>query len=83
MFSKLLGDPNTRKLKRYYPIVSDVNIFEEDLVGLSDDQLRSRTSEFRTRLAKLPTPEKQLSCLDELLPEAFATLEKLQKEFWG
>ena len=56
MLKLLLGDPNTRKLKRYYPIVSDVNIFEEDLVGLSDDQLRSRTSEFRTRLAKLPTP---------------------------
>ena len=42
MFKKLLGDPNTRKLKRYVPLVSDVNIFEEDLLAFSDEDLRNR-----------------------------------------
>ena len=83
MFSKLLGDPNTRKLKRYDPLVSDINIFEEDLVALSDDELRSRTSEFRNRLAKSPTFEKQLSCLDDLLPEAFAVVREASKRVLG
>tara|TARA_B100001250_G_scaffold385039_1_gene380439 strand:+ start:2635 stop:5469 length:2835 start_codon:yes stop_codon:yes gene_type:complete len=83
MFSKLLGDPNTRKLKRYYPLVSDINIFEEDLVGLSDDELRARTSEFRTRLAKIPTSEKELSFLDDLLPEAFAVVREASKRVLG
>ena len=83
MFSKLLGDPNTRKLKRYDPLVSDINIFEDDLVALSDDELRSRTSEFRNRLAKLPTFEKQLSYLDDLLPEAFAVVREASKRVLG
>jgi len=83
MFSKLLGDPNTRKIKRYGPIVSDVNIFEEDLVGLSDDQLRSRTNEFREILAKSPTYKEQLSCLDDLLPEAFAIVREASKRVLG
>jgi len=83
MFSKLLGDPNTRKLKRFSPIVSDINIFEEDLIGLSDEELRSRTHEFRTRLDKIPTYEKQLSCLDDLLPEAFAVVREASKRVLG
>ena len=83
MFSKLLGDPNARKIKRYYPIVSDVNILEEDLVGFSDDQLRSRTNEFKEILGKIPTFEKQLSCLDDLLPEAFGIVREASKRVLG
>ena len=83
MFSNLLGDPNTRKLKRYSPLVSDINIFEEDLIGLSDEELRSRTHEFRTRLAKISTYEKQLAYLDDLLPEAFAVVREASKRVLG
>ncbi len=83
MFSKLLGDPNTRKLKRYSPLVSDVNIFEEDLVKLSDDQLRSRTSEFKSRLSKIESLEQQLAFLDDLLPEAFAIVREASKRVLG
>ncbi len=83
MFSNLLGDPNTRKLKRYGPLVSDVNIFEEDLVALSDDQLRARTAEFRLSLEKIPTFQKQLSYLDDLLPEAFAVVREASKRVLG
>ncbi len=83
MFSKLLGDPNTRKLKRYYPLVSDVNIFEEDLIPLSDDDLRSRTNEFRERLGKISSVDEQLSALDDLLPEAFAVVREASKRVLG
>ena len=56
MFSKLLGDPNTRKLKRYGPLVTDINILEDDISILSDEYLRRRTFEFQQKLEK---PEKQ------------------------
>ena len=36
MLKLLLGDPNARKLKRYQPLVSDVNLLEEDIAPLSD-----------------------------------------------
>ena len=57
MFSKLLGDPNTRKLKKYYPIVSDVNILEEDFALLTDDDLRSRIVNFADQLLYLEEHE--------------------------
>ena len=40
MLKLLLGDPNARKLKRYQPIVTDINLLEEDIAPLSDDLLR-------------------------------------------
>ena len=83
MFAKLLGDPNTRKLKRYSPLVADVNIFEEDLLQMSDDDLRSRTSEFRVSLEKASSLEDQLLILDDLLPEAFAIVREASKRVLG
>ena len=40
MLKLLLGDPNARKLKRYQPIVTDINLLEEEIAPLSDDELR-------------------------------------------
>ena len=48
MLKLLLGDPNARKLKRYQPIVSDINLLEEEIAPLSDDQLRAKTKHFRS-----------------------------------
>jgi len=59
MLKLLLGDPNARKLKRYQPIVSDVNLLEEEIAPLSDDELRGLTAEFRQKLERaggLPQP---------------------------
>jgi preprotein translocase subunit SecA len=39
MLKLLLGDPNPRKLKRYQPIVSDINLLEEES-PLGDDELQ-------------------------------------------
>lgn len=83
MFAKLLGDPNTRKLKRYSPLVSDVNIFEEDFLSFSDDDLRARTGEFRLRLEKITSFDEQITLLDKLLPEAFAVVREASKRVLG
>ena len=83
MFKKLLGDPNTRKLKKYFPLVSDVNILEEDLLPLSDDDLRTRTVEFRNKFEKTTSPVEELALLDELLPEAFAVVREASRRVLG
>ena len=83
MLKLLLGDPNARKLKRYQPIVSDINLLEEEIAPLSDDDLRRRTADFRQRLEKAGPLEKQRPLLDELLPEAFAVVREAGKRVLG
>ncbi|QPN58010.1 preprotein translocase subunit SecA [Synechococcus sp. CBW1107] len=83
MLKLLLGDPNARKLKRYQPIVSDINLLEEDISPLSDDQLRGKTAEFRQRLENAGSPARQRQLLDELLPEAFAVVREAGKRVLG
>ena len=83
MLKLLLGDPNARKLKRYQPLVSDINLFEEELAPLSDDDLRRRTASFQERLANAGTLENQRPILDEILPEAFAVVREAGKRVLG
>ena len=83
MLKLLLGDPNARKLKRYQPIVSDINLLEEEIAPLSDDDLRRRTADFRQRLENAGALEQQRPLLDELLPEAFAVVREAGKRVLG
>jgi preprotein translocase subunit SecA len=91
MLKLLLGDPNARKLKRYQPIVSDVNLLEEEVSALSDDELRGLTGEFRLKLDNArgagSSPEAQLGrerqLLAELLPQAFAVVREAGKRVLG
>ena len=83
MFGKLLGDPNTRKLRQYSPLVSDINILEEDFSSLTDDDLRSRTFEYRQRFDKLTVFSKRQELLDDLLPEVFALVREASKRVLG
>tara|TARA_B100002051_G_scaffold34309_1_gene27522 strand:+ start:711 stop:3515 length:2805 start_codon:yes stop_codon:yes gene_type:complete len=83
MLKLLLGDPNARKLKRYQPIVSDINLLEEDIAPLSDDALRGKTADFRERLTSAGSLENQRPILDEILPEAFAVVREAGKRVLG
>jgi len=91
MLKLLLGDPNARKLKRYQPLVSDINLLEEELSPLSDDELRGLTAEFRQKLATARdlggSPEvvrtRERKLLDELLPQAFAVVREAGKRVLG
>ena len=56
--------------------VQSVNAFEEQMLALSDEQLRAKTEEFKARLAKGET-------LDQLLPEAFAVAREAGKRVMG
>ena len=91
MLKLLLGDPNARKLKRYQPLVSDINLLEEEIAPLSDDELRGLTGEFRQKLANAAAAggsaaaiaAREKSLLDELLPQAFAVVREAAKRVLG
>ena len=64
MFGRLLGDPDARKLRRFAPLVTDINSLESDVSNLTDNDLRSRTSEFRQKLEKESNTKNQLILLE-------------------
>ncbi|TGK00679.1 preprotein translocase subunit SecA [Leptospira semungkisensis] len=65
----LFGSKYERDLKRLTPIVLQINSLEESIRALSDTDLASQTRKFKERLAKGET-------LDDILPEAFATVRE-------
>ena len=76
MFKKLLGDPNARKLKKFQPLVTEINLFEEEVQKLSDEQLQQKTVEFKQQLEKAQTDREREEILEEILPEAFAIVRE-------
>ena len=76
MLKTLLGDPNTRKLKKYQPDVVEVTLLEEEIQELSDPDLTGKTAEFKQRLEKGEP-------LDDLLPEAFAVVREVGRRVLG
>jgi preprotein translocase subunit SecA len=76
MLNKLLGDPNSRKLKKFQPLVAEINLIEEDIKTLSDEELKAKTVEFREQIAKARNDEQIKDILEELLPEAFAVVRE-------
>ena len=83
MLKALFGDPNSRKIKQYTPLVTDINCLEEDILKLSDDDLRRRTNEFKEFFEKAKSPDRQNSLLDEILPEAYAIVREASKRVLG
>ncbi len=73
---KIFGTANNRFIKKQYKIVDQINALEKDFIPLSDEELRNKTLEFRKRLAEGET-------LDDILPEAFATVREAAKRTLG
>ncbi|MEJ2060764.1 MAG: preprotein translocase subunit SecA [Gammaproteobacteria bacterium] len=73
---KIFGSRNERLVKRYFKTVKRINAMEPEFEALSDAQLQAKTSEFRERLDKGET-------LDDLLPEAFATVREAGRRVLG
>ena len=74
--NKIFGSANDRAIKRLLPLVERINTLEPRFFRLSDAELRGRTTEFRQRLEKGAS-------LDDLLPEAFATVREAAKRTLG
>ncbi|MCH7809240.1 MAG: preprotein translocase subunit SecA [Chloroflexi bacterium] len=76
ILSKVFGDYNEKELKKLWPIVKEVNAFEDEIHPLTDEQLRAKTDEFRERLDDGET-------LDDILPEAFAVVREMSQRRLG
>lgn len=72
LVKKIFGDTNERDVKRLMKTVDTINKMEPEFAALSDAQLKGKTEEFRARIEKGAT-------LEELLPEAFATVREASK----
>ena len=73
---KLFGTHSEHELKRIYPIADKIESYKESYGKLSDEELKAKTKEFKERLAKGET-------LDDILPEAFATVREAGKRVLG
>jgi len=79
MLKLLLGDPNTRKLKRYQPIVEEINFLEDEISRLTDDELRKETHHLKSKISSELDIKKQKEHLEEFLPKAFAIVREASK----
>ncbi|MFG1492447.1 preprotein translocase subunit SecA [Halobacteriovorax sp. GFR7] len=79
MFNPLksfFGTKHDRDIKKLMPIVNEINSLEAQMEKLSDDELKAQTTKFKQRLSEGAT-------LDQLLPEAFATVREAAKRVLG
>ena len=83
---KLFGDPNNNKVKKMMPVVEHINALEPEFEKLSDDELRAKTEQFKKILRERPKSNDikedralEKKALDEILPEAFATVREAGK----
>ena len=76
LIEKIFGTHSEHELKRIYPIVDQVEALGGEMGKLSDDELRAQTDKFKERLAQGET-------LDDLLPEAYATVREAAKRVLG
>ncbi len=73
---KLFGDESEKTVKKLQPNVAAINALEPTIKALSDEALKAKTSEFKTRLEKGET-------LDDILPEAFAVVREASRRTLG
>jgi preprotein translocase subunit SecA len=73
---QIFGSVNERKVKQLRPMVSRINALEPTFEALSDEALRNKTSEYRHKLARGAK-------IDDILPEAFATVREAAKRTLG
>ncbi len=76
VLTKIIGTKNERELKRLGHVVDQINSLEPSVSSLDDVSLRTKTEEFRSRLAAGEG-------IDEILPEAFAVVREVSKRVLG
>ncbi|MFG0832403.1 preprotein translocase subunit SecA [Aeromonas bivalvium] len=76
LLTKIIGSRNDRTLKALRKIVKQINAMEPQFEALSDAELQAKTAEYRQRLEQGET-------LEQLLPEAFATVREASRRVFG
>jgi preprotein translocase subunit SecA len=76
LMGAIFGSQNERDIKKIKPVADKINSFEPNIEKLTDEELKSKTQEFKKRLAAGET-------LDGILPEAFACVREASKRTIG
>jgi len=76
LLNSLAWDQNAKDLKQTEPLVNKINIIFNEYETLSDQEIQNKTNEFKQRIWKWET-------LDDILPEAFATVKQACKRLLG
>ena len=70
--TKLFGDPNTKVVNSFQPLVEQINQLEDRYQAMTDNELQNQTPQLKERLKNGET-------LDQILPEAFALVREASK----
>ena len=76
ILTKIFSDSAEKASKKHQPLVDKIGAFESNLEGLTDEQLKAKTAQFKADLDKG-------SNLDDLLPEAFAVVREAARRTLG
>jgi len=76
VLSKVVGSRHNRVIKKFTKLVAEINSYEETMQSLGDEELRSKTQQFRERLDKE-------GGLESILPEAFAVVREASQRVLG
>lgn len=80
MFQRILnaiaGDYNQRQLNKLLPYIKRINELDAEWMSLTDEQIKAKTAEFKQRYQNGET-------LDDMLPEAFATVKQAARRMQG
>ncbi len=76
IINSIFGTHSERELKRIYPIVDKIESYRDEMMGLSDDELKAKTPYFKEQL-------KDGKTLDDILPEAYAVVREAARRVLG
>jgi preprotein translocase subunit SecA len=81
ILTKIFGDPNQKIIHSLQPLVDAINRYEEEMKSKSDDELKDKTVEFKTKIAVAGQAEGE--ALSGILPEAFAAVREAARRMLG
>jgi preprotein translocase subunit SecA len=83
LIKKIFGSRNDREVRKFWPVVRQINEIETGLQSLSDDQLRQKTADWKARLSVIEDKDELANTLNEILPEAFAVVKNACRRMFG
>jgi len=83
IIKKIVGSKNQREVRRMQPLVRRINDIEASLASLSDEDLKSKTTDWKTRLAAVQEEGALSRELESILPEAFAVVKNAARRLCG
>ncbi len=83
LIKKIFGSKNDREVKKFWPVIRQINEIETGLQSLSDEQLRGKTAAWQAKLSAIEDKDELAAALKEILPEAFAVVKNACRRLCG